>query len=252
MRRKGFVSPGSKGPNSREHAEIQASGLHYVEQAFGYDVIICLADTQSPEKKGSSTASRLHKYWRFLQYHSATQIITSVATKRLADVVQKSGSYDKVFYANQWDNLSNRQAHIDSTGPEIWQQLDGKLDAFSCAAGTGGTITGVGTFLRGMDKNIKVALTDPEGAALIRYYTEGKLRSVGSSISEGIGQGRITGNMASDDFRPDVFFEISDQEMIPILQSLQQNEGLAIGGSAGVNVASAIRRLPRSLGRGIL
>ena len=100
-----------------------------------------------------------------------------------------------IFYANQWDNLANRQAHIESTGPEIWTQCGGKIDAFSCAVGTGGTLSGVGEFLRTVDPHVKIALTDPEGAAVMRYFTEGKLKAHGSSITEGIGQGRITGNL---------------------------------------------------------
>eukprot|EP00944_MAST-04C_sp_MAST-4C-sp1_P009743 g9743.t1 len=244
----GKLVRGEKGVIVEGTAGNTGIGLALCGQAFGYDVVICLADTQSPEKKNALRQAGAQIVEVPAVPFSDPNNYVHVA-RRLSDVIKKSGSYDKVFYANQWDNLSNRQAHIDGTGPEIWQQLDGKLDAFSCAAGTGGTITGVGTYLRGMDKNIKIALTDPEGAALIRYYTEGKLRSVGSSISEGIGQGRITGNMGSDDFRPDMFFEVLDQEMIPILQSLQQMEGLAIGGSAGVNVAGAIR-VAKELGPG--
>jgi len=223
-------------------------GLALCGKAFGYDVIICLADTQSPEKKDALRQAGAQLLEVPAVPFKDPNNYVHVA-ERLSEEIRKSGEYDHVFYANQWDNLSNRQAHIDGTGPEIWEQTGGKIDAFSCATGTGGTITGVGTYLRTMNRNIKIALTDPEGAAVLRYFTEGTLRSVGSSISEGIGQGRITGNMGADNFTPDMFIEVEDQEMMPILQDLQETEGLAIGGSAGVNVAGAIK-VAQNLGPG--
>jgi cysteine synthase len=223
-------------------------GLALCGKAFGYDVIICLADTQSPEKKDAlRQAGALLLEMPAVPFKDQNNYVH--VAERLSDAIKERGLYEHVFYANQWDNLSNRQAHIDGTGPEIWEQTGGKIDAFSCATGTGGTITGVGTYLRTMNKDIKIALTDPEGAAVLRYFTEGTLRSVGSSISEGIGQGRITGNMGAGNFTPDMFFEISDQEMMPILQNLQETEGLAIGGSAGINVAGAIK-VAQELGPG--
>ena len=223
-------------------------GLALCGKAFGYDVIICLADTQSPEKKDALRQAGAQLLEVPAVPFKDPNNYVHVA-ERLSEEIRKSGEYDHIFYANQWDNLSNRQAHIDGTGPEIWEQTGGKIDAFSCATGTGGTITGVGTYLRTMNRNIKIALTDPEGAAVLRYFTEGTLRSVGSSISEGIGQGRITGNMGADNFTPDMFIEVEDQEMMPILQDLQETEGLAIGGSAGVNVAGAIK-VAQNLGPG--
>ena len=163
-----------------------------------------------------------------------------MASRLASKLAASSGK--PVFYANQWDNLSNRQAHFESTGPEIWAQLGGKApDAFSCAMGTGGTLAGVYRYTHSTGSSTKICLTDPEGAAVLRSFTEGELRSVGSSISEGIGQGRITGNMAADDFRPDMFFEVPDAEMMPILHSLQRDDGIPVGGSAGINVAGAIR-----------
>ena len=162
--------------------------------------------------------------------------------ERLAGKLRRKAAGSRVFYANQWDNLANRQSHIDSTAPEIWQQLGGRApDAFSCAMGTGGTLTGIDRYVRSSGSHTKVCLTDPEGAAVLRYYTDGELRSVGSSISEGIGQGRITGNMAASSFRPDWCFEVADVEMLPVLHALQSDEGIAVGTSAGVNVAGAIR-----------
>ena len=151
---------------------------------------------------------------------------------------------------NQWDNLANRRAHATTTGPEIWRQTEGRVDAFSCAMGTGGTLAGVSEALRSLSGGaVRIGLTDPEGAAIVSYLRTGELASQGSSISEGIGQGRVTGNMAG--FRPDedLIFEVPDAEMLPVLQRMQADEGICLGGSAGVNVAGAMR-VARALGPG--
>ena len=174
------------------------------------------------------------------------------------------------FLANQWDNLANRQAHIEGTGPEIWHQMGGKVDAISCAMGTGGTLTGVAEYLRGVHPEVKIGLTDPCGAVLYRWYRDGEKVGEGSSISEGIGQGRVTGNMEAspwiatltltlapnpnpggtwEGFTPDLLHEIPDEEWLPVCYDLLQEEGLCIGGSAAVNVAGAMR-VARDLGPG--
>jgi len=150
-------------------------------------------------------------------------------------------------WANQFDNIANRQGHFETTGPEIWAQTEGKVDGFTCSVGTGGTLAGVGMALKAKNPNIKIAISDPLGAALYSYYTSGELKSSGSSITEGIGQGRITANL--EDAPVDLAYRISDEEALPILFDLAEHEGLLLGGSSGINVAGAIR-LAMDLGRG--
>ena len=147
----------------------------------------------------------------------------------------------------QFDNVANRQAHIDTTGPEIWAQTDGKVDGFVAAVGSGGTLAGVGMFLKSKNKNVKIALADPLGAALFSFYKTGELKSEGSSITEGIGQGRITANL--EGISVDDAFQIPDSEAIPVAFDLLEHEGLCMGGSTGVNVAGAIR-LAQQMGPG--
>ena len=141
-------------------------------------------------------------------------------------------------WANQFDNIANRRAHIDSTAPELWDQLEGRIDGFTCAAGTGGTITGVGLGLKEKDENVRIALTDPHGAALYNYYANGELSSEGSSVAEGIGQGRITANL--DGAPIDTQFRISDEEGLEWVARLLKEEGLCLGLSSGINVAGAV------------
>jgi cysteine synthase A len=150
-------------------------------------------------------------------------------------------------WANQFDNVANRQAHIDTTGPEIWDQTDGKIDGFICAVGTGGTLAGVATALRQRKPNIAIGLADPPGAALYSYYTTGELKAEGNSITEGIGQGRITANL--EGLTVDHAFQIPDEESVRVCFDLLEHEGLCLGPSSGVNVAGAIR-LARQLGPG--
>ena len=148
-------------------------------------------------------------------------------------------------WANQFDNSANRQAHIETTAPEIWAQTDGKVDGFICAAGSGGTVAGMGMYLQ--PKGVKVGLADPDGAALHSFYTTGVLASSGASISEGIGQGRITKNL--EGFTPDMSYNISDAEALPYVFDLLRNEGLVLGGSSGINIAGAVR-MARDMGPG--
>jgi cysteine synthase A len=150
-------------------------------------------------------------------------------------------------WANQFDNVANRQAHIETTGPEIWEQTGGEIDGFVCAVGTGGTLAGIAAALRQRKPDVAIGLADPPGAALFSYYTSGELKAEGSSITEGIGQGRITGNL--EGFEPTYAFHISDEESIPVCFELLEHEGLCMGPSSGVNVAGAIR-LARQLGPG--
>mmetsp|Transcript_7989 Transcript_7989/g.14492 ORF Transcript_7989/g.14492 Transcript_7989/m.14492 type:complete len:252 (+) Transcript_7989:460-1215(+) len=150
-------------------------------------------------------------------------------------------------WANQFDNVANRTAHYETTGPEIFAQTKGKIDAFSCAVGTGGTLAGTAMYLREQNPNVKIALTDPKGAALYRFYTTGELSSAGSSITEGIGQGRVTKNL--EGFKPDLCFEIDDKEGLPWVYQLLQEEGLCLGLSSAINVAGAIE-VAKELGPG--
>jgi cysteine synthase A len=152
-----------------------------------------------------------------------------------------------VLYANQWDNLSNRDAHVRSTGPEIWHQTDGTIDGFTCAIGTGGTLAGVSLFLKGKSKNIRTAAADPMGAAMYSYIKTGELKSEGTSITEGIGQGRVTRNIEGAPI--DDAYQITDEEALPLIFDLLKEEGLCLGGSSGINVAGAIR-MAREMGPG--
>jgi len=151
------------------------------------------------------------------------------------------------FWANQWDNTANRDGHIASTGPEIWAQTGGKVDGFTCAIGTGGTLSGVATYLKQKNKKIRVAVADPMGAAMYSWFKHGELKSEGSSITEGIGQGRVTKNIEGAPV--DDAYLIPDEEALPIVFNLLKDEGLCLGGSSGINVAGAVR-LAKDLGPG--
>jgi cysteine synthase len=163
---------------------------------------------------------------------------------RLAEELAKSEPNGAI-WANQFDNVANRQAHLESTGPEIWNDTQGKVDGFICAVGSGGTLAGVAMALQ--DKGVKMGLADPEGAALYSYYTTGELKAEGNSITEGIGQGRITANI--EELKPDFAYRIPDAEALPIVFDLLEHEGLCMGGSTGINVAGAIR-MARDMGPG--
>ena len=220
-------------------------GLALVANALGYRTVIVIPDTQSDEKK------------QMLRLAGAELVeVPAVPYKdpnnyvklsgRLAEELAKTETNGAI-WANQFDNVANRQAHIDSTGPEIWNDLDGKVDGFVSAVGTGGTLAGTGMALKDRSKDVKIALADPPGAALYSYYTTGELKSEGSSITEGIGQGRITANL--EDAPVDFAYQIPDAESVQIAFDLLEHEGLCLGGSSGVNVAGAIR-LARELGPG--
>jgi cysteine synthase A len=150
-------------------------------------------------------------------------------------------------WANQFDNVANRDGHYRTTGPEIWEQTDGKVDGFVCAVGTGGTLAGIALALRERRKDVKIAIADPQGAALYSYYKTGTLKSEGSSITEGIGQGRITKNL--EGFTPDFSYQVPDEEALPFIFDLLGKEGLCLGGSSGINVAGAVR-LAKDIGPG--
>jgi len=213
-------------------------GLALCGNARGYRTLIVIPETQSEEKK---TMLRLCgaelKQVPAVPFkdpgnyvHVAERLAKELAAK------EKNG----VLYANQWDNLANRRAHYDGTGPEIWKQTDGKVDAFICAIGTGGTLAGCSLFFKEKNKNIKIGVADPMGAAMFSYFTTGELKSSGSSITEGIGQGRITKNL--EGIEVDDAFRIPDSEALPYIFDLLKHEGLCLGGSSGINIAGAVRQ----------
>jgi cysteine synthase A len=162
--------------------------------------------------------------------------------KELADTER-----DGVLYANQWDNRANRQGHYETTGPEIWRQTGGRVDGFVSAIGTGGTLSGAGADLKERRRDVAIALADPLGAAMYHWFAHGELRSEGSSVTEGIGQGRVTGNV--EGAHVDRAYQVPDAEALPLLFELLEHEGLCVGGSSAINVAGAVR-LARDLGPG--
>ncbi len=220
-------------------------GLALVGNARGYRTVIVIPETQSQEKKDMLRlcGAELREV-PAVPYKNPGNYVHVAA--RLAETLAKTEPHG-VLYADQWDNLSNRGAHYRGTGPEIWTQTDGRVDGFICAIGTGGTLSGVATFLKERNPSIQIGLADPMGAAMYSWFTQGELRSEGSSITEGIGQGRVTRNV--DGTPVDHAFQIPDAEALPIVFDLLRHEGLCVGSSSGINVAGAIR-LARELGPG--
>ena len=241
--KKGLLRPG--GVIVEGTAGNTGIGLTLVARALGYRTVIVIPETQSQEKKDA------------LRMMGADLIeVPAVPYKNPNNYIKISGRLaaqlaktepNGAIWANQFDNVANREGHIQTTAQEIWRQTDGKVDGFVAAVGTGGTLAGTGIGLKEKNRDIKIALPDPDGAALHSYYTTGELKMVGSSITEGIGQGRITENL--EGFRPDVSWNIPDAEALPIVFDLVENEGLILGGSSGINIAGAIR-LARELGPG--
>ncbi|MFT4783340.1 MAG: cysteine synthase A [Paracoccaceae bacterium] len=238
---KGTLKPG--GTIVEGTAGNTGIGLALVGASMGYKTVIVIPETQSQEKKD------------MLRLAGATLVEVPAApyknpnnfvrySERLArklDAELPNGA----MWANQFDNVANRQAHIETTGPEVWAQTDGKVDGFICSVGSGGTLAGMASFLQ--PKGVKIGLADPDGSALFQYYAHGALKAEGSSISEGIGQGRITANL--EGLTPDFVYNIHDKEALPIVFDLLQDEGLCMGGSTGINIAGAMR-MARDLGPG--
>ena len=220
-------------------------GLTLVAKALGYRTVIVIPDTQSQEKKDTIKilGAELIEV-PAVPYKNSNNYIK--LSGRLAEQLARSEPNGAI-WANQFDNVANRDGHIRTTAQEIWAQTGGKVDGFVSAVGSGGTLAGVALGLKGKNKDVKIALADPLGAALYSFYTSGELRSDGNSITEGIGQGRITANL--EGFRPDFSYQIPDEEALPIIFDLIQEEGLCVGGSTGINIAGAIR-LARELGPG--
>jgi cysteine synthase A len=218
-------------------------GLALVGASMGFRTVIVIPETQSQEKKDmlrlagadlvqvpAAPYSNPNNYVRY--------------SGRLAERLAQSEPNGAI-WANQFDNVANRQAHVETTGPEVWEQTEGRVDGFVCSVGTGGTLAGMAMALQ--PKGVKIALADPEGAALHSFYTTGILKAEGSSITEGIGQGRITKNL--EGFTPDFSYRIPDSEALPVVFDLLEEEGLCLGGSSGINIAGAIR-MARDLGPG--
>ena len=220
-------------------------GLALVGNALGYRSVIVIPDTQSQEKKDMLRLCGAE----LIEVPAVPYADDNNYVKysgRLAEELDEKEPNGAI-WANQFDNVANRQAHLEGTGPEIWEQTEGKVDAFICAIGTGGTVAGVGMALKERNPEIVIAIADPMGAALYNYYKHGELKAEGTSITEGIGQGRVTANLEGAPI--DDAFQIPDAEALPIIFDLLKHEGLCMGGSTGINVAGAIR-LAKQMGPG--
>jgi cysteine synthase A len=241
--RRGFLRPGGRIVEGT--AGNTGIGLAMVGQALGYRTTIVIPRTQSQEKKDA------------IRLLGAELVeVDAVPYSNPDNYVRFSGRLAEEFnqtepngaiWANQFDNVANRQAHVETTGPEIWEQTEGRIDGFICAVGSGGTLAGVAEALRSRRSDIRIGLADPMGASLYHWYAHGELKAEGTSISEGIGQGRITANL--EGLSVDKPYQVSDEEMLRVIYDLATHEGLIMGGSTGINVAGAIR-LAQDLGPG--
>ncbi len=241
--RRGLLHPG--GVIVEGTAGNTGIGLTLVAKALGYRTVIVIPETQSQEKKDTIRilGAELIEV-PAVPYRNPNNYVK--LSGRLAEQMARTEPNGAI-WANQFDNVANRDGHARTTAEEIWSQTGGRVDGFVSAVGSGGTLAGIAAGLRARSRNVRVALADPMGAALYSFYTSGELKAEGSSITEGIGQGRITRNL--EGFAPDVSFQIADEEALPIIFDLIQEEGLCVGGSTGVNIAGAIR-LARELGPG--
>jgi cysteine synthase A len=218
-------------------------GLALVGASMGFRTVIVIPETQSEEKKDMLRIAGAELVQvPAVPYRNPNNYVRY--SGRLAERLAQSEPNGAV-WANQFDNVANRQAHVEGTGPEIWRQTDGRVHGFVCAVGTGGTLAGVAAALQ--DRGVRIALSDPEGSALYDHYAHGELTAEGSSITEGIGNGRITANL--EGLRPDHAYKIPDAEALPYVYDLLREEGLCLGGSSGINIAGAVR-LARYLGPG--
>lgn len=241
--KRGLIKPG--GVIVEGTAGNTGIGLALVAKALGYRAVIVIPETQSQEKKDA------------IKLLGAELVeVPAVPYKNPNNYVKLSGRLAEklaetepngAIWANQFDNTANREAHVETTAPEILNELQGKIDGFVCAVGSGGTLAGVADGLREKKPDIKIGIADPEGAALFSYYTKGEFESPGSSVTEGIGQGRITANL--EGFKPDFAYRIPDAEALPIIFDLIEEEGLCLGGSSGINIAGAIR-MAKEMGPG--
>jgi len=220
-------------------------GLALVGNALGFRSVIVIPETQSQEKKDMLRLCGAELIEVAALPYKDPNNYVKYSGRLAAELAAKEPN--GAIWANQFDNVANRQAHIETTGPEIWNQTDGKVDGFICAVGTGGTLAGTGMALKERNKDIQIGIADPMGAALYNFYKNGELKAEGTSITEGIGQGRITENLV--DAPIDHAFQIPDAEALPICFDLLSEEGLCLGGSSGINVAGAVR-LAKEMGPG--
>ena len=212
-------------------------GIALVANALGYKSVIVIPETQSQEKKDMLSLCGAE----LIEVPAVPYRDENNYVKYSGRLAEKLGSESEngAVWANQFDNTANRDAHIMTTGPEVWSQTDGKVDGFTCAIGTGGTLAGTGMYLKEKNRDIQIAAADPMGAAMYHWYKHGELKSEGTSITEGIGQGRVTANLV--DAPIDDAYQISDEEALPIVFDLLKHEGLCLGGSSGINIAGAMR-----------
>jgi len=241
--RRGLLRPG--GTIVEGTAGNTGIGLALVGNALGYRTVIVMPETQSQEKKDMLRLIGADlRLVPAVPYSNPDNYVRY--SGRLAEELAKTEPNGAI-WANQFDNVANREGHRLTTGPEIWEQTEGRVDAFTCSVGSGGTLAGIGLALKARNPNIRIALADPMGASLYNYYAYGELKAEGSSITEGIGQGRITANLEGAPI--DQALQITDEEALPIIFDLIKTQGLVLGGSSGINIAAAIR-VARDLGPG--
>ncbi|MCA3720300.1 cysteine synthase A [Phenylobacterium sp.] len=241
--RRGLLRPGGRIVEGT--AGNTGIGLAMVGQALGYRTTIVIPRTQSEEKKDAIRllGAELVEV-DAVPYSNPDNYVRY--SGRLAEELNRTEPNGAI-WANQFDNVANRQAHVETTGPEIWEQTGGRVDGFICAVGSGGTLAGVAEALKARSPSVRIGLADPMGAALYNWYAHGELKSEGTSISEGIGQGRITANL--EGLVVDMPYQVPDDEMLDVIFDLATHEGLIMGGSTGINVAGAMR-MARDLGPG--
>ncbi|MDG2496171.1 MAG: cysteine synthase A [Alphaproteobacteria bacterium] len=220
-------------------------GIALVANALGYKSVIVIPETQAQEKKDMLRLAGAELIEVPAVPYADDNNYVKYSGRLAAELNEKHEA--GAIWANQFDNIANRLAHIETTGPEIWAQTEGKVDGFTCAIGTGGTLAGTGIYLKQQNQNIRIAAADPMGANMYHWYKHGELRSEGTSITEGIGQGRVTANL--QDAPIDDAYQISDAQALPIVFDLLQDEGLVLGGSSGINIAGAMR-MAQDLGPG--
>jgi cysteine synthase len=241
--RKGLIRPGGRIVEGT--AGNTGIGLAMVAQALGYACTVVIPRTQSQEKKDAIRLYGAELVEVDVHPYSDPRNYVRYSGQLAAELAEKEPN--GALWANQFDNIANRQAHVETTGPEIWRQTDGRVDGFICAVGSGGTLAGVAEALREKKPEAVIGLADPYGAALYGYYANGELKAEGASISEGIGQGRITANL--EGLKIDRPYRIDDQEMMRAIIDMVEHEGLVMGGSTGINVAGAIR-MAKDMGPG--
>lgn len=220
-------------------------GIALVANALGYKSVIVIPETQSQEKKDMLRLAGAELIEVPAVPYADDNNYVKYSGRLAAELAEKNNA--GAVWANQFDNIANRQAHIETTGPEIWRQTDGKVDGFTCAIGTGGTLAGIGMYLKQQNPDIRIAAADPMGANMYHWFKHGELKSEGTSITEGIGQGRVTANIEGAPI--DDAYQISDAEALPIVFDLLKDEGLCLGGSSGINIAGALR-MAEDLGPG--